>query len=57
MRFSAFLCQDPGPIRHRRLVTHMLAMAALEVGHPITILVHMISDNRLMHAQTSFTDS
>ena len=47
------LCQNPWPIRHRRLVTHMLTMAALEVGHPITILVHMISDNGLMHAHTS----
>ena len=25
----AFLCQDPEPIRHRWLVTHVLTMAAL----------------------------
>ena len=28
MLSPAFLCQDPEPIRHRRLVTHMLTMAA-----------------------------
>jgi hypothetical protein len=35
MLAPAFLSQDPGAIRHRRLVAHMLTMAALEVGHPI----------------------
>jgi len=29
MLFPAFLCQDPGPIRHRWLVAHVLTMAAL----------------------------
>ena len=28
MLSPAFFCQDPGPIRHRWLVTHMLTMAA-----------------------------
>ena len=36
MLSPAFLYQDPGPIRHRGLVTHMLTMAALKIGHPIT---------------------
>ena len=27
MLSPAFLCQDPGPIRHRRLVAHVLTMA------------------------------
>ena len=36
MLSPAFLCQDPRPIRHRRLVAHMLTMATLEIGHPIT---------------------
>jgi hypothetical protein len=50
MLSSAFLCQDPGPIRHRRLVAHVLTMATLQIGHPITIFVQMKSDNGLMHA-------
>jgi hypothetical protein len=29
MLFPAFLYQDPEPIRHRWLVTHVLTMAAL----------------------------
>src|SRR5712691_10153398 len=29
MLSPAFLCHDPGPIRHRWLVTHVLTMAAL----------------------------
>jgi len=29
MLFPAFLSQDPGPIRHRWLVAHMLPMATL----------------------------
>jgi hypothetical protein len=29
MLSPSFLCYDPGPIRHRWLVTHVLAMAAL----------------------------
>jgi hypothetical protein len=39
MLSPAFLCQDPGPIRHRRLVTHMLTMSTLKIGHPITIFI------------------
>jgi len=39
MLSPAFLCQDPGPIRHRRLVTHMLTMATLKIGHPIAIFI------------------
>ena len=39
MLSPAFLCQDPKPIRHRGLVAHMLTMAALKIGHPITILI------------------
>ena len=57
MLFPAFLCQDPGPIRHRRLVTHMLTMAALEVGHPIAIFIQMITNNWLLHAQASLTSA
>jgi hypothetical protein len=39
MLLPAFLCQDPGPIRHRRLVTHVLTMATLKIGHPIAIFI------------------
>ena len=48
----AFLCQDPGPIRHRRLVAHMLTMAALEIGHPIALLVLVKPHNGPIHFET-----
>ena len=53
MLSPTFLFQNPGPIRHRRLVTHMLTMATLKIGHPITIFIQMISNNGLMHPRTS----
>ena len=57
MLSSTFLCQNPGSIRHRRLMTHVLTMATLKISHPITILVQMISDDELVHAETSLTSS
>jgi hypothetical protein len=57
MLFPPFRQQDPGPIRHRWLVAYMLAMATLEVGHPITVFVQMKSDNGLLHARTSVSSS
>ena len=50
MLSPAFLYQDPGPIRHRWLVAHMLPMAASQVGYPIAIFIQMKSNNGLMHA-------
>jgi hypothetical protein len=57
MLFPPFRHQHPGPIRHRWLVAYMLAMATLEVGHPITVFVQMKSDNGLLHARTSVSSS
>ena len=31
-------------------MAHMLTMAALEIGHPIAILVKMIADYGLLHS-------
>jgi len=49
MLFPTFFFQNPGPIRHRRLMTHMLTMTTLEIGHPIAKFIQVISNNRLMH--------
>jgi hypothetical protein len=38
-------------------VTHMLTMATLEIGHPIAKFIQVISNNRLMHPQTSLLAS
>jgi hypothetical protein len=57
MPSPAFLDQDPRPICHRWLMAHMLTMAALEIGYPITILVQMKSNNGLMHELTFLTSS
>lgn len=53
MLAPAFLSEDPGPIRHRWLVAHMLSMATLKIRHPIVIFVQMIAHDRLLHAQTT----
>lgn len=50
MLVSSFLCQDPGPIRHRWLVAHMLTVAAMQIGHPVAELIHMIADYGLLHS-------
>ena len=47
---TPFFRQNPGPIRHRRLMAYVLTMAALEIGHPIAILVKMIGDYGLLHS-------
>ena len=47
---TPFFRQNPGPIRHRRLMAYVLTMAALEIGHPIAILVKMIADYGLLHS-------
>jgi hypothetical protein len=57
MLVPAFCCQNPGPIRHRRLMAYVLAMAALEVGHPIAKFVQMKSDNGLLHPQASLASA
>jgi len=41
--------EHPGAGEKRRLMAHMLSMAAGQVSHPITVLVHMKSDDRLIH--------
>jgi hypothetical protein len=57
MLSPAFLYQNPGTIRHRRLVTHVLTMATLQIGHPVTIFIQMKSDDGLIHARASLTSS
>jgi hypothetical protein len=37
-------------MRERRLVPHMLPMTACQVGHPISVFILMIPDDRLLHA-------
>jgi hypothetical protein len=49
--------QNPGPIGHRRPVTHVLTMTTLEISHPIAMFIQMIADNDLMHARISLTSS
>ena len=55
MLTPTLLCQDPWPICHRRLVTDMLAMAAVQIGYPIAIFIQMITNNGLLHVQASLT--
>jgi hypothetical protein len=50
MLASAFLCQDPGSIRHRRLMAHVLTMTAVQISHPIAKFIQVISNNGLLHS-------
>lgn len=49
MLLPTFLFQNPGPIRHRWLMPHMLAMTAAQIGHPIAKLILMETNDRLLH--------
>ena len=40
---------DPRAIHKRRLMPHVLAMAAGQIGHPVAKFIEMIADNRLIH--------
>jgi len=42
-------CQDPWATCERRLMPHMLSMTASQIGHPITLLILMKTNNRLLH--------
>ena len=50
MLVAARFRQHPRPARHRRLVTHMLSMAAGQIGNPIAIIILVIPNDRLLHA-------
>jgi hypothetical protein len=52
MLVPALCCQNPGPIRHRWLMAHMLTMATLQISHPIAKFIHMIANNGLLHGAT-----
>ena len=53
MLSPALICLNPGPIRHRWLVTDVLTMAALQICDPITLLVLVESYNGPIHFETS----
>jgi len=55
--FPARLCQHPWPEGHRRLVTNMLSMATSQIGHPITMLVQVKSNDRSVHGRAHVRDS
>ena len=55
--FTARWCQHPWPEGHRRVVTNMLSMATCQVGHPITILVQVKSNDRSVHERAHVRDS
>src|SRR5438309_1269838 len=48
---AALRSDDPWPLRPRRIVPNVLAVAAFEVGHPITGLVLMEANDLALHAQ------
>lgn len=56
MLAPAFAGDNPRSIHERRLMPHMLPMAAGQIGHPVAMFIQMISNNGLVHA-TAETNS
>ena len=46
VRVAPFRRGDPDPDLPRRIVSDMLRMPALELGHPVAFLVLMVADDR-----------
>jgi len=49
MLSAARFGQHPRPVGHRRLVTHVLPVAAGQIRHPIAMFVLVVSRDRLVH--------
>jgi hypothetical protein len=44
---------NPGPELPRRIVTHVLAVAAPQLGHPVRFVILVKSNDRLLHRAAS----
>ncbi len=49
MLLAAFGGHDPRTAEKRRLMPHMLAMAAGQIGHPVPFFIEMVTDDDLVH--------
>ena len=49
-RAPAGLGHYPGPLGPRRLVAHMLVMAAGKLGHPVVFLILVIANDWQVHS-------
>lgn len=47
--FPAGFRYDPGPAYQRRIVAHVLVVAACQLRHPMIFFIFVISDDRLFH--------
>jgi hypothetical protein len=54
---TPFRSENPRPHLPRRVVPHMLPMAALKVGYPVTYLVQVVSDNGSLQDLWSHADA
>lgn len=52
-RGTALFGQDPGARDERRIVTHMLAVTALQIGAPVAVLILMKACNPAFHTGQS----
>ena len=46
---AAFFGQHPWPERPRRIVPHMTAVSAIQLGHPIAVFILMKTDDDAFH--------
>jgi len=51
VQLAPFFSENPGPIRQWWLMSHMLSMPALQIRHPIAVLVLMKADDALVHSR------
>jgi len=49
-RAAAFFSQNPRTRRERRIVSHVLSVAAFQIGAPVTLIVPMESNNLSIHS-------
>jgi hypothetical protein len=49
MLLPPVLSENPRPAHKRRLMAHVLAMSAGQIGHPVAVFVLMKTDDGLMH--------
>ena len=55
-RLSAFVADDPRSIDEWRAMARVLAVAAVEIGHPVALFIAVKTQDRALHDETDPVD-
>ena len=55
MPLTSISSQDPWTIKERWVMSNMLPMTTGQIGNPVTMLVSVITNDRLLHVVRSLT--